>query len=121
MNDSAIQGSHHDPELIGGRIYLGHLILAEDKEVITVVDSGTRWRMSEAMPVAGHHKIYTGLACTTGRADSYLAPDAPDDSFFLVVPRTSGNEGSYGLTGTGAERPPAATPCRPQGVGSVRD
>jgi hypothetical protein len=65
----------------------------------------------------GDYSQYTSVTCTTGRDTSYLALDAPDDSFYLVVPRTSANEGSYGLTGDLQERPPAAAACQPQGVG----
>jgi hypothetical protein len=66
----------------------------------------------------GDYGNYDSLTCTTGRSTSYLAVGAPDDSFYIVVPRTSANEGSYGLTGAGAERPAAAAPCRPQSVGA---
>jgi hypothetical protein len=66
----------------------------------------------------GDYTSYSSVTCSTGRDTSYLAVDAPEGSFFLVVPRTSANEGSYGLTGAGAERPAAAAPCRPQSVGA---
>jgi hypothetical protein len=61
---------------------------------------------------------YWFLTCSTGRESSYLAVDAPDNSFFLVVPGTSTNEGSYGRTGAGAERAPATVPCRIQEIGA---
>jgi hypothetical protein len=66
----------------------------------------------------GDYANYNSVACTTGRTTNYLAVGAPDDSFYLVVPRTSANEGSYGLTSGGAERPVAAAPCQPQSVGA---
>jgi hypothetical protein len=61
---------------------------------------------------------HASLTCSTGAATSYLDEDSPGDSYFLVVPRTSANEGSYGLTSAGAERPPASAACRPQSVGA---
>lgn len=66
----------------------------------------------------GDYANYGSLTCTTGRNTSYLAIGAPDNSFYLVVPRTSANEGSYGLTSGGAERTAAAAPCQPQSVGA---
>jgi hypothetical protein len=63
---------------------------------------------------------YESLVCTTGSETSYVAEAPPDGSFFLVVPATSAVEGSYGLDGDGAERPPAARACKPQDPASCR-
>jgi len=55
------------------------------------------------------------VTCTTGGATTYTyAPGS--DRFFLVVPRNSTQEGSYGIDGTGAERSPAVLACLPQVV-----
>jgi hypothetical protein len=53
------------------------------------------------------------LTCTTGRATTWLVEGPPANAFWLVVPQTSSNEGSYGRTSSG-ERAPAATACRQQ-------
>ena len=66
----------------------------------------------------GDFTNYQSLTCTTGRDGSYLAAGVPDGSFFLVVPMTSVNEGSYGHDGSGVERSPAAAACKTQDIGS---
>ena len=56
---------------------------------------------------------YASLTCSTARQQTYLATATPGSTFFLVVPTTTAVEGSYGRTSGGAERPPAAVPCKP--------
>jgi len=67
--------------------------------------------------VIGDFSNYASLTCSTGRDTGFLDVNAPANSFYLVVPRTSANEGSYGLTGESLERAPAAASCVPQSVG----
>jgi hypothetical protein len=56
----------------------------------------------------------TELGCSTGGLTSAtVTPDA-QDVYFLVVPMSGGNEGSYGKTSAGSERAPAAPACLPQ-------
>ncbi len=55
------------------------------------------------------------VTCSTGGAKTY-AYEPADDSFFLVVPRNSRNEGSYGVNGAGQERPPSSLACLPQEI-----
>jgi hypothetical protein len=62
----------------------------------------------------GDFADYSSLTCTTGRASSFMATDAATDSFYLVVPATSANEGSYGRSSDGVERPAAAAACKLQ-------
>jgi hypothetical protein len=56
------------------------------------------------------------LTCSTGYGTSWLIESLPMDSFWLVVPQNSGNEGSYGRSSFG-ERSPAAVACKPQAIG----
>lgn len=65
----------------------------------------------------GNFTSYSSLACSTDGASTYLAAGTPNNSFFLVVPQTATDEGSYGLTSWGTERPPAAAACRAQDIG----
>jgi hypothetical protein len=62
---------------------------------------------------------HSGLLCSTG--DQLSATITPgtltDDRYYLIVPTTATEEGSYGLDSNGTERPPAATgACRPAQV-----
>jgi hypothetical protein len=66
----------------------------------------------------GDYTSHASLACSTGRARTYMTDNAADNSFFLVVPSTSAAEGSYGLDSTGGERVPASLACKPQDVGT---
>ena len=68
--------------------------------------------------VIGNFANYNSLTCTTGRDTSYVIADTPANSFYLVVPSTSANEGSYGSNSAGAERPAAAVACKPQSIGA---
>lgn len=65
----------------------------------------------------GNFTSYTSLTCTTAGMNSYTAAGSAGNNFYLVVPATATNEGSYGRTNTGAERPPAAAPCKAQSLG----
>lgn len=60
---------------------------------------------------------YVSLTCSTGRDRSFLIESPPDQSYWIIVPATSAVEGSYGLTSSNLERPPAALPCKSQGIG----
>jgi hypothetical protein len=37
----------------------------------------------------------------------------PENAYFLIVPFSDGEEGSYGYDSSSRERPPAAAACRP--------
>jgi len=74
----------------------------------------------------GDYAVYSGplgswsevvpLTCSTGGERRFHSADAGSDIFFLVVPRGSEVEGSYGLDGSGAERNPSAKACAPQAI-----
>ena len=66
----------------------------------------------------GDFASYDSLTCTTARETGYMVLGVPLDSFFLVVPGTSVNEGSYGLDGAGVERVAATAACALHSAGS---
>jgi hypothetical protein len=59
--------------------------------------------------------VLESVTCTTDGATTYTYRPV-GDRFFLVVPRSSAQEGSYGLDGAGAERVPAVSACLPQQI-----
>ena len=64
----------------------------------------------------GQWTSFASVTCTTGHERSWLLENPPAGLFWLVVPQNSANEGSYGQA-TSGDRPPAASPCKPQEVG----
>jgi len=62
----------------------------------------------------GDYANYSSMTCSTERETRHLAIDAPDDSFFLVVPNTTASEGGYGTNSDGLERAPALSACKGQ-------
>ena len=65
--------------------------------------------------VMGNWADLTSLTCTTGRRTEWLIENPPVDSFWVVVPQNSANEGSYGQ-GSMGERPQALSACKPQAI-----
>ena len=57
------------------------------------------------------------LCSTSGTPSATLIP-AFDDAFFLIVPSNGFREGSYGMDGSGSERPSSGGSCLPQSVES---
>jgi hypothetical protein len=64
----------------------------------------------------GEFEGHEPATCSTGGETTYTFARAPEDRFFLVVPRNATHEGSYGTDGTGAQRPQSAAPCLPRSV-----
>jgi hypothetical protein len=56
--------------------------------------------------------------CSTAGGTTVTLTPAHDNSYYLVVPRNAGREGSYGLTGSGAERPRGLPACEQQSIGT---
>ena len=56
--------------------------------------------------------------CSTGGATGAVISPAGADRYYLVVPQNGTSEGSYGLDGTGAERPTAISQCKVQRSGA---
>jgi len=62
----------------------------------------------------GRFTIRRSIVCSTNGLTSYTYPSDPGDRYFLVVPRNSAREGSYGRSGNGVERSQADEACRDQ-------
>jgi len=55
------------------------------------------------------------LSCSTGTQTIFVVePDQGHATYYLVVPTNSSQEGSYGRSSNGAQRPASAAACRPQ-------
>ena len=62
----------------------------------------------DALPVYDHEQV---LCSTAGAATATLNAGL-GDHYYRVVPTDGSEEGSYGVDGTGAQRPHASVPCR---------
>lgn len=61
----------------------------------------------------GSWSSHVSLVCSTGGATSItVSPGSGASHYYVVVPLSATEEGSYGVDSTGAERPPSAAPCR---------
>ena len=58
--------------------------------------------------------VLTPRTCSTGGATTATVTPTGEAVYFLVVPQSGGNEGSYGRASGGFERFPAASACLPQ-------
>ena len=67
----------------------------------------------DALPVYDHEQVL----CSTASATIATFNASSGDRYFLVVPTDGTEEGSYGIDGTHAQRPPAAVSCRNQVTG----
>jgi hypothetical protein len=56
--------------------------------------------------------------CTTGGLLAATITPSPGDRYYLVVPRNDSREGSYGVYGSGTERPMSFAACLAQTTGS---
>ncbi|HYS78772.1 MAG TPA: hypothetical protein VEO94_08020, partial [Candidatus Dormibacteraeota bacterium] len=57
--------------------------------------------------------------CTTGGATSLTFPQPAASTYYIVVPKNTVSEGSYGRAGNGSERPPGTTACLPQQIAAA--
>jgi hypothetical protein len=62
----------------------------------------------------GGFTTHTPMTCSTGGATTVTISPGAGNRYYLVVPLNDTQEGSYGRDGTGAERQPSASPCRPE-------
>jgi cysteine-rich repeat protein len=69
--------------------------------------------------VLGDFDSHLAVACSTSGVESASLPLPVEDSYFLVVPRNTYSEGSYGSAAAG-ERPPSQLPCAAQKLTSCR-
>jgi hypothetical protein len=58
------------------------------------------------------------LTCSTGGATEARITLAGDSAYYLIVPRGSSAEGSYGTSSAGLERPQGSPACLPRSVAS---
>ena len=76
----------------------------------------------------GDYEVYEGTLgnftshaprlCTTAGSTTVTLTPGSDNTYYLVVPRNSVLEGSYGKTSSGTERPQGSNACHPQVVRS---
>jgi hypothetical protein len=59
---------------------------------------------------------HTSTLCSTGGATSQTLTPLAGDRYYLVVPMNGSEEGSYGTSGAGVERPTAVAACLPQAL-----
>ena len=62
----------------------------------------------------GEYYSHYRLHCTTGSLASKTITPSSTDTYYLVVPRNTAHEGSYGNDADGVPRPPATDACVPQ-------
>ncbi len=68
--------------------------------------------------VLGDFTSHIPVTCSTvGATGAGVLPGA-GDRYYLVVPTDSAVEGSYGRASDGSQRPPSASSCRPQSLGT---
>ncbi len=64
----------------------------------------------------GTYYSHASKFCTTGGLTTSTFAGPPDSTYYLVVPRNTLGEGSYGSASSGAERPQGASACLPQQI-----
>jgi hypothetical protein len=58
------------------------------------------------------------VSCTTGGTTTATFSPSAGSSYYLVVPKASTTEGSYGKDGASVERPSSTSACVPQSLGT---
>jgi len=78
--------------------------------------AGTTYGVYRGNLLAGYSSIApeSGKCALTGTTTTVPAGAGTSD-FFLVVPQAASKEGSYGVNSSAQRRPPATSPCAPQG------
>lgn len=66
----------------------------------------------------GAFGAHAPITCSTGGATQATFTPGPGGRYYLVVPRNSAVEGSYGTTSSGQERPQGVPACLPRLVAS---
>jgi len=57
--------------------------------------------------------------CTTNGATTATVQPSQGNAYYLVVPRNSIKEGSYGQASDGSERPPGVSSCLPREIATT--
>ena len=65
----------------------------------------------------GNFTSHAPIGCSTAGATSATFAPPAGGAYYLVVPRNHWSEGSYGVDGDGAQRPPSAAACLSQSIG----
>lgn len=65
--------------------------------------------------VLGDYTSHRPVACSTAGAMSVALPTPGHSTYYLIVPLSTSNEGSYGVDSLGRERPASTEACLPQG------
>jgi hypothetical protein len=66
--------------------------------------------------ILGNFASHAPVLCSTGGATTATFVQPGGNGYFLVLAVSGSNEGSYGLTSTGAERTLSAAACLPQSI-----
>ncbi|HET6374340.1 MAG TPA: M23 family metallopeptidase, partial [Candidatus Polarisedimenticolia bacterium] len=82
---------------------------------VSCMTSETDWEVYEGS--LGHFYSHQPKQCSTGGQTSAVITPAAGDSYYLVVARNAGWEGSYGTNSAGMEIPPPETSCLVQNIG----
>jgi len=64
----------------------------------------------------GSYYSHTEKFCTTGGATTTTFPQPSGSTYYLVVPKNTVSEGSYGRASSGSERPQGSAACLPQQI-----
>ena len=72
-------------------------------------------------PVGGSFVDRDSRTCSTDGQTSFPIEPEAGDRYFLVVPQSANQEGSYGVDSGVAERPTAVESCKPQSLGVCPD
>ena len=71
---------------------------------------------SEVVGTIGSYYSHTQKFCTTGGATTTTFPQPSASTYYLVVPKNTVSEGSYGRASNGSERPQGSAACLPQQI-----
>ncbi|HYS06025.1 MAG TPA: cadherin-like domain-containing protein, partial [Candidatus Dormibacteraeota bacterium] len=67
----------------------------------------------------GAYSSHTQKFCSTSGATTRTFPQPPGSTYYLVVPRNTAREGSYGRASDGTERPQGNNACVPQAIAAA--
>ena len=82
---------------------------------VSCMTSETDWEIYEGS--LGHYYSHVPKQCSTGGQTSAVITPAAGDSYYLVVARNAGWEGSHGTSSAGVEIPAPETACLVQNIG----
>ena len=86
---------------------------------VSCLASDTDYEIYEGV-LGGDFTGHTSLYCSTGGQTTSTFVPPVGDTYYLVVPRNGGSEGSYGTDSDGFERSQGASACTVQLIGACR-